>query len=130
MQKNISWKGKVVFTVNGIDETQYNTYFDTSAISFSIANKTLAFYVGTPCALPVDFLNSLGRTEAINRVSYGDKWLSQKSYANLPSFRQTILCESNGEKIDYFTLPYTIRRYIAEKIINDGDTQGLIKINC
>lgn len=124
----ISWDGKVVFTANTLTKKQYMAYFDTNIITYSIASKTMEFYCGTVCALPVDCMNAIGRTEAINRVSYGDKWLGKKSYKDLPSFTSLILVKEDDKPIEYASLPYKIKRFIAEKIINDSQLQGQLTI--
>lgn len=125
----ISWTGKIVFSASSITEQQYNNYFDTNAITYSIANKTLAFYCGTPCALPVDYLNPVGQKEVINRVAYGKKWLGAKTYNDLPDFSKTILCRNGEDSIDFEQLPYKAKRHIAETIVSKGEHEGSLCIS-
>lgn len=128
LKHSVKWEGKATFSDQFITEEQYNTFFDTEQISYDLVLNTLKVCHDSPMELTVDYLNTLSRKEAINKVTYGNKWMASQRYENFPNIRFSIKVIMDNQEYDYYNLPYQVRQYIATQIIEKDVFSGSFNI--
>lgn len=124
----ISWNGKVTFSDESITEEQYKQFFEAELISYALVQATLKTCKGSDLELTVDYLKPAVRNEVINNVAYGNGWLRSPSYHNLPNFHATMKVQLDGEEVNYYQLPYPIRKHIAKEIVEEDHFTGKVAV--
>lgn len=126
--KRIEWQGKATLTDTVITEDQYNKYFDKELLSYSIVQSTLKVCHGTNMELTVDYLKPVGRNEIINAIAYGDKWIGSPNLHDLPHFRFHSDIKVDGKPAEFYSLPYSVRKYIATLVVEKDEFYGAFNV--
>ena len=126
--KKIGWTGKITLSDKSLSQEQYNKFFDADSITYNLALKTMEICNHSPYELTADYFNHVTRQEVVNRLTYGDKWMSQSFFADLPTLHEEISCTENGEAINFRDLPAVVKKYISQKLLNVEET-GTVSVS-
>lgn len=119
----IDWNGKAVFCKQNLSREAWQKYLIPD-LPYEAARVNMADSSSGRFGLPISWLKPLAATEAINRIIYGKRWLTQSEYRDMPVFHSAIFCEINGERADYNELPLPLRRKIATDIVMNDSESG------
>lgn len=125
---NITWNGKVTFSDDSITKEQFAQFFEQDLISYALVQATLKTCKGSDMELTVDYLKPAARNEVVNNIAYGDKWMRSPSYHELPNFRVKMKVELDGQEVNFYKLPYPIRKHIAKEIVDEDQFVGSLSV--
>ena len=126
-QFTIEWDGRAVFCKQDLSKDIYKKYFSPD-LPYEAARVNLHDADDNQFGLPVNWLSPVAAQEAVNRIVYGNRWLVQSEFRDMPKFNYYVLCSINGHRADYSKLPLTLRRKIANDLVVNGNVDGYFTI--